>query len=109
MTSLDHLKTSYREARQIIPGIRTTRRLPPLERRIPVAVLIAAEDPDTALARAWRQVQVASAAGAGRSWILDMPGATHVSPLGRDRAYVTAAVDWLRRLTTADPTSGPPA
>jgi len=26
---------------------------------------------------------------------------THVSPLGRDRAYVAAAVDWVRSLTVS--------
>jgi pimeloyl-ACP methyl ester carboxylesterase len=109
MTSLDHLKASYREARQIIPGVRATRRLPPLDPRIPIAVLIAAEFPDAELAQDWRRIQVASAAGAARSWVLDMPGATHVSPLGRDRAYVTAAVDWLRGLTTGARPSAPPA
>jgi pimeloyl-ACP methyl ester carboxylesterase len=107
MESLDHLQASYLEEKQIAPGIRASRRLPPLEADIPVAVLIAAEDPSDGLAKAWRKVQIASAAGARQKWILDMPGATHVSPLGRDRAYVTAAVDWERTLALSRRTSSP--
>lgn len=108
MQSLEHLRASYLEEKQIVPGIRASRRLPPLSPAISIAVLIAAEHPTDGLAKAWRKVQVDSAAQARQRWILDMPGATHVSPLGRDRAYITAAVGWLRGLTVnGQPGPGP--
>jgi hypothetical protein len=69
-------------------------------------VLIAAENPQTPLAQSWRAVQLRSAASAKAQWILDMPGATHVSPLGRDRAYVAAAVSWIREMCRQDMPSG---
>jgi len=99
MESLDHLQASYLEEKQIARGIRASRNLPPLNPNIPVAVLIAAEDPSDSLAKAWDKVQRDSASGARQQWILEMPGSTHVSPLGRDRAYVAAAVDWVRSLS----------
>ncbi len=62
-------------------------------------VISGAPYPDQPLAKAWRTAEVAPALRADRAWILDMPGATHVSPLTRDRAYVSAAVSWLRSLS----------
>lgn len=96
LTSETHLRASAQEERLIMQALRATAMEQPLPSNIPIVVLIAAEDPNAPLAKAWRSVQLASAIPAQQHWILDMPGATHVSPLGRDRAYVVAAVDWLR-------------
>jgi hypothetical protein len=59
-------------------------------------VIVGSPWPAEKLARAWRGAEVRPAALADHAWILDAPGATHVSPLARDRAYVDAAVGWLR-------------
>ena len=84
------------EDRRIIAGLETARRLGDAARTIPTVVISGAPHPDQPLARAWRAAEVAPAERAARSWILDLPGATHVSPLTRDRAYLVAAVNWLR-------------
>ncbi len=99
LLSLASLKAARDEDRWIIPGLETVRRLGGAARRIPTAVIIGAEYPARPLAQAWRAAEVAPADQADRHWVLDMPGATHVSPLTRDRAYVTAAVSWLRSLS----------
>ena len=65
-------------------------------RAIPTVVIVGAPRPRERLARAWRAAEIRPAALADHAWILDAPGATHVSPLARDRAYVDAAVGWLR-------------
>lgn len=101
LTSLEHLRASRAEERTILAGVRETRKLPPMPAGIPIAALVAAEDPTTPLAVAWREVQLDSTRGALCRWLLDMPGATHVSPLGRDRAYVVSAVKWVRDRTAA--------
>lgn len=86
------------EDRQIVPGLTITANLGGSPPDIPTVVITASTDPNSALARAWRRAEAVPAERARRGWILDAPGATHVSPLSRDRAYVTAAVDWLRSL-----------
>ena len=99
LLSLASLKVARDEDRWIIPGLEAVRRLGDAARHIPTVVIVGAEDPARPLARAWRAAEVAPAEQADRHWVLDMPGATHVSPLTRDRAYVTAAVGWLRSLS----------
>jgi len=96
---LASLKVARDEDRLVIPGLEAARRLGPVDPRIPIAVIVGAEYPARPLARAWKAAEVAAAASAGQAWILDAPGASHVSPLTRDRAYVTAAVSWLRSLS----------
>jgi pimeloyl-ACP methyl ester carboxylesterase len=93
------LKVARDEDRLIIPGLDAARRLGDATRHISTVVICGALYPDRPLAKAWRAAEVAPALRADRAWILDMPGATHVSPLTRDRAYVTAAVSWLRSLS----------
>jgi pimeloyl-ACP methyl ester carboxylesterase len=94
------LKVARDEDRLIIPGLDAARRLGDATRHIPTVVISGALYPNHRLAKAWRTAEVAPALRADRAWILDMPGATHVSPLTRDRAYVLAAVNWLRSLAT---------
>ena len=64
---------------------------------IPVAV-IASVDPRDAVSLAWRDAQRRQAAKSDRAWVLEVPRASHVSPLIRDRDYIEAAVGWLRSL-----------
>jgi pimeloyl-ACP methyl ester carboxylesterase len=99
LTCLPCLKVARDEDRLIIPGLEAARRLGDATRHIPTVVISGAPYPDKPLASAWRTAEVAPALRADRAWILDMPGATHVSPLTRDRAYVAAAVSWLRSLS----------
>ncbi len=99
LSCLACLKTARDEDRLIIPGLDAVRRLGPVSPTIPVVVLDGSLRPKAALAAAWRTAEIAPAARAQRAWVLDMPGATHVSPLTRDRAYVAAAVSWLRDLS----------
>ncbi len=93
------LMTARDEDRLMAVGLSQSQALGPLNHRIPVVVINGDTAPAARLSQAWRTAEVALAAGADRSWILDMPGATHTSPLTRDRAYVAAAVNWLRSLT----------
>ena len=93
------LKVARDEDRSIIAGLDAVRRLGPVSPTIPVAVIEGSLRPSAPLASAWRAAEIAPATRARRSWILDMPGATHVSPLTRDRVYVAAAVAWLRSLS----------
>lgn len=101
------LKVARDEDRLIIPGLDAARRLGDATRHIPTVVISGAPYPDQPLAKAWRMAEIAPALRADRAWILDMPGATHVSPLTRDRAYVLAAVDWLRSLQAEPPHQAP--
>ncbi len=96
LLALARLKVARDEDRQIIPGLAAVRALGEGARPIPTVVIVGAPRPAARLARAWRTAEVAPALRADHAWILDMPGASHVSPLNRDRAYVTAAVAWLR-------------
>ena len=98
LTCLACLKVARDEDRLIVQGLEAVRRLGPVSPAIPVVVIEGSLRPKAPLESAWRAAEVAPAARAERSWILDMPGATHVSPLTRDRAYVDAAVAWLRGL-----------
>jgi hypothetical protein len=89
------------EDRAIVPSLFVTANLGGSPPEIPTVVIVGTTQPTGALARSWRAAEVWSADRARASWILDAVGATHVSPLSRDRAYVTAAVDWLRSFATA--------
>ena len=105
LTSLRHLRASRREVLQIIPSLHSLRSLAPVRRAIPTVVIVAAQRPNEQRDRAWREVQVAPAARACRGWVLDANGASHVTPLGRDRAYLVAAVEWLRAEVRRGPTA----
>ena len=106
---LSTLEVARDEDRAIIPGLEAVRNLGDAARHIPAVVISGALRPKEGLAQAWRAAEIAPATRADNAWILDMPGATHVSPLTRDRAYVTAAVAWLRSLPPVPPgiTPGP--
>jgi hypothetical protein len=99
LTCLACLKVARDEDWLILPGLDAVRRLGPVSSAIPVVVIEGSLRPKAPLASAWRTAEVAPATRALRSWILDMPGASHVSPLTRDRAYVAAAIAWIRSLS----------
>ncbi len=84
------------EDRLLIPGLTAVRDLPGDVRHIPTVVIVGDTHPKSPLAQAFHAAEIAPATRADHAWILDAPGATHVSPLSRDRAYVNAAVGWLR-------------
>jgi pimeloyl-ACP methyl ester carboxylesterase len=88
------LRVARDEDRAIVPGLTTTAALGGSPLQIPTVVIIS--ESAGPLAAAWRAAEIVPATRARASWILDMPGASHTSPLARDRAYVTAAVNWLR-------------
>jgi pimeloyl-ACP methyl ester carboxylesterase len=95
------LRVARDEDRAIVPGLYVTANLGGSPPDIPTAVISGSTDPGGALAQAWRAAEAVPAEKARIGWVLDAPGATHVSPLSRDRAYVVAAVDWLRSLAIA--------
>jgi pimeloyl-ACP methyl ester carboxylesterase len=95
------LRAARDEDRAVIPGLTRVRDLGGSPAAVPTAVIVGALEPKSPLSKAWRAAETASAMRARRSWILDAPGASHTSPLARDRAYVVAAVDWLRSLPAA--------
>jgi pimeloyl-ACP methyl ester carboxylesterase len=95
LTSLRHLTNSRNEVMRIIPSLHSIKTLGGPMPTIPTAALVATLDPSSSVDKAWRAAQVAPARRACQGWVLDMVGATHVSPLGRDRAYIIAAVRWL--------------
>jgi pimeloyl-ACP methyl ester carboxylesterase len=90
------LRVASDEDQAIVPGLATVRGLGGAPASIPMAVIVGTTDPDSDMSKAWRAAETASAGRAKSSWVLDAVGATHTSPLVRDRAYVVAAVDWLR-------------
>jgi hypothetical protein len=95
------LKAARDEDRQILAGLAAVKQLPPVPASIPVVVIVGAPRLDAPAARRWRAAELAPARHAQTAWILDMAGATHVSPLTRDRAYLAAAVAWLRSRPSA--------
>jgi pimeloyl-ACP methyl ester carboxylesterase len=102
LSRLDQLEVGRDEDAAMIAGLATVRALGGSPPAIPTVVIVGAPDPTQPLAKAWRAAGLALARRARASWMLDADGATHTSPLARDRAYVTAAVNWLR----SSPTSG---
>ena len=98
LSSAAKLRAARNEDRAIIDSLTAVRRAGGAPASIPVAVLTGSTEPGSRLYKAWRAAETAAAARARASWVLDMPGATHTSPLSRDRAYVAAAVAWLRGL-----------
>lgn len=88
------LRVARDEDRAVVPGLTSTAALGGSPPQIPTVVIVS--DSGGPLAAAWRTAEIVPATRARASWILDMPGASHTSPLARDRAYVAAAVNWLR-------------
>jgi pimeloyl-ACP methyl ester carboxylesterase len=93
---IEQLRVGRDEDAAMIPGLATVRDLGGSPPGIPTVVIVGAPDPHTTLAKAWRAAGQALTQRARISWMLDADGATHTSPLVRDRAYVAAAVGWLR-------------
>lgn len=96
LTSLRHLENARDEVLEIVPALRRVRGLGAVAPAIPTAVIVASLAPDAPDDQAWRSVQIAPAQRACQGWVLDAVGSSHVAPLGRDRAYVLAAVRWLQ-------------
>jgi pimeloyl-ACP methyl ester carboxylesterase len=92
------LRVARDEDAAIVPGLSTTARLGGSPPEIPTVSICGWPDMTTPLARAWCAAEAAPAQRARRGWVLTAPGATHVSPLARDRTYIDAAVGWLRSL-----------
>jgi pimeloyl-ACP methyl ester carboxylesterase len=88
------LRVARDEDRAIVPGLAVAAALGGSPTQIPTVAVIS--DSAGPLAAAWRAAEIVPAARARAGWILDIPGATHTSPLSRDRAWVAAAVNWLR-------------
>jgi pimeloyl-ACP methyl ester carboxylesterase len=99
LTDIRSLRVARDEDRAIVPGLAETRALGGSPPAIPTVVIVGTTRPDLFSSKAWRAAEILPAERARRSWILDAIGATHVSPLARDRAYIVAAVDWLRSLS----------
>jgi pimeloyl-ACP methyl ester carboxylesterase len=95
------LRVARDEDRAVVPGLSITAGLGASPPQIPTVAIVGTIDPRAPLARAWRAAEIEPAQRARVSWILDAVGATHTSPLSRDRAYVIAAVNWLRGFTAA--------
>ena len=96
LTSAAHRANSRDEVLQIIPSLTRIRELGAVSPQIPIAVIVSTWPPETPVGAAWRAAETAPARRACQAWTLIAPGGTHVSPLGRDRAYALAALGWLR-------------
>ena len=96
LTSPRHLENARDEVLQILPALRRVREIGGVGPTTPTAVVVASLAPTDPTDRAWRQAQAAPARRACQGWVIDANGATHVSPLGRDRSYLLAAIDWLQ-------------
>ena len=103
ITSLRHVTAARDEVMRIIPDLAEARAAGPLPADLPIAVVAVEPARPDAVSRAWREAKIAPARRACRGWVLDVVGATHVTPLGRDRAYVLAAVRWLQDEAVARP------
>ncbi|HEY2481521.1 MAG TPA: alpha/beta hydrolase [Caulobacteraceae bacterium] len=95
------LRVARDEDAAIVPGLYAAARLGGSPPQIPTVSICGAPHLTAALAKAWCAAEAVPAQRARQGWVLTAPGATHVSPLSRDRAYVVAAVDWLRSLAKA--------
>lgn len=108
---LDHLAVlvvARDEDRAMVAGLAAVAALPPLPPTIPVVALFGDLDPDLPLPRDWAAAEARPALRADHGWVLDARDATHTSPLVRDRAWLIAAVNWLRSPYRTDP-AAPPA
>ncbi len=103
LTSLASLRVARDEDRAITPGLTVTRRLGGSPPGVPTVVVVESNKADLLASFGWRAAETAPAERARQGWVLRIIGATHVSPLGRHRAFVVAAVTWLRSLPAATP------
>lgn len=93
-TGRTSIQAGLAEERAFLPGLPAVDALPPLRSSIPVAVIVASRTPDKPLDRDWRAAQVAPAARACRSAVVDA-WSSHTSILDAQRDYVADLVDWL--------------
>jgi pimeloyl-ACP methyl ester carboxylesterase len=100
------LRVARDEDRAMIPSLALVRDLGGSPRAVPTVLIVGWTAPGLDLSKSWRAAGAAIAARAQMSWMLEPMGATHVSPLLRDRAYIAAAVTWLRSLTSGNPKPG---
>ena len=103
------LRIARDEDRAIVPGLATTVDLGGSPPQIPTVSIYGGPDPGSPLAAAWRRAEAVPSERAPRGWTLEAVGATHVSPLARDRAYIVAAVNWLRSIAATAPATSPGA
>ncbi|MGA0600654.1 alpha/beta fold hydrolase [Caulobacter sp. KR2-114] len=109
LTSLCSLQIGRNEDRMVTPGLSAARALGGSPRQVPTVVVIAASKADLLSRFGWRDAEMAPADRSARGWTLSVLGASHVSPLGRDRRYVVAAVTWLRSISQPPAATTPPA
>jgi pimeloyl-ACP methyl ester carboxylesterase len=95
LSRLGHIEVGMEEDLAMIPGMKTVRAEGGSPPHIPTAVIVSL-DPKSEVSRAWRDAGAEIVAKARTGWLMTAPGASHTSPLARDRAYVDAAVRWLR-------------
>jgi pimeloyl-ACP methyl ester carboxylesterase len=105
LSAPDALHVARDEDQAVLDGLKIARNLGGSPRSIPTAVVSGSSDPQAPLSKSWKAAEEAPARRASRRMIIEVPNATHTSPLVRDRGYVVAAVDWLRG---ADKTRGRP-
>jgi pimeloyl-ACP methyl ester carboxylesterase len=101
--SADALRVARDEDRAVVDGLKVARGLGGSPRTIPTAVIAGSTDPDASLSKSWKVAEDAPALRARQRLIIAVPGATHTSPLVRDRGYVATAVDWLRETAGGQP------
>ena len=99
----DALRVARDEDWAVIDGLKATRGLGGSPRAIPTAVVEGSTDPTASLSKSWKVAEEAPALRASQRLIIDVPNATHTSPLARDRGYLTTAIDWLRSTARAEP------
>ncbi|MBS0295681.1 MAG: alpha/beta hydrolase [Proteobacteria bacterium] len=97
LNSRRHLNHSRDEVFEIVPGLRRIRQQgASVPASIPVVAVVASPNPENASEQTWRQAEFAPAQRSCQGWAMEAPRATHLSILGRDRAYVISAVKWLQ-------------
>jgi pimeloyl-ACP methyl ester carboxylesterase len=106
LSSPKRLRVARDEDRAIIPSLFITAGLGGSPPSIPTVSIYGGPDSRSPLASAWRRAEAVPSMQADRGWTLEAVGATHVSPLARDRAYVLAAVNWLRSMVPPDTSPG---
>lgn len=99
------LRVARDEDREIVSGLSAVASLGGSPPQIPTVSIYGGPASGSPLATSWRRAEAIPSARAARGWTLEAIGATHISPLARDRRYVEAAVNWLRSIATAQPIS----
>lgn len=103
LSRLRRLKVARDEDRAVVPGLSAVAALGGSPASIPTVAIISIPRRPSTLDETWAGAEAVPARRAGMGWVLTLPGGAHTSPLARDRAYVDAAVAWLRDLATTRP------